>query len=108
MSVGRFTALRLNSICILVVQIVTQSRTEALLLKEEIDRGVRPPRHDTVETVCIYLLKTRGYQPTVSWVEGVYGDNFLPTDTEKQLERIIREQSLTVEIPTEYNHDSRD
>ena len=81
---------------------------EALLLKEEIDRGVRPPRHNDVEMVCIYLLKARGYQATFEWVRETYSDNFLPRDTKRQLERIIREQNLTVEIPTEYNHDSRD
>ena len=83
-------------------------RTEDLLLKEEIDRGVRPPRHNDVEKVCIYLLKTRGYETTFKWVEDTYGEDFLPRDTKRQLERIIREQNLTVEIPTEYNHDSRD
>ena len=83
-------------------------RTEALLLKGKIDRGEREPRHNDVEKVCIYLLKTRGYQAAWEWVREAYSDNFLPTDTEKQLDRIISEQDLTVEIPTNNNHDSRD
>lgn len=74
-------------------------RTKALLLKEEIDRGVQPPRHNDVEKVCIYLLKTRGYEATFKWVEDTYGEDFLPGDTRRQLERIISEQDLTVSIP---------
>ena len=72
---------------------------EALLLKEEIDRGVRPPRHDAVEKVCIYLLKTRGYEATFKWVEDTYREDFLPGDTRRQLERIISEQDFNVSIP---------
>ena len=81
---------------------------EALLLKEQIDQNEREPVHSAVEKVCIYLLKTRGYEATFKWVRETYSDNFLPEDTKRQLERIIEEQDLTVEIPTEYNHDSRD
>ena len=81
-------------------KVVRRWMVEDLLLKEEIDRGVRPPTHDTVEKVCIYLLQTRGYDATFRWVGDTYGEDFLPEDTKRQLERIIEEQNLTVEIPT--------
>ena len=74
-------------------------RTEALLLKEEIDRGVRPPRHNDVEMVCIYLVQRRGYEATFKWVEDTYGKDFLPETTKKNLINIIQNE---LSCPKEY------
>ena len=67
-------------------------RTEALLLKEQIDQNEREPRHDAVEKVCIYLLQTRGYEATFKWVEDTYGEDFLPEDTNENLIDIIQNE----------------
>ena len=91
-----------------ILKVVRRWMDRAILIKEQIDQNEREPRHGAVEKVCIYLLKTRGYGATFRWVEDTYGEDFLPEDTKRQLERIIREEDLTVEIPPEYNHDSRD
>jgi hypothetical protein len=80
---------------------LAMKRIETLLLKSQIDRGEREPVHNDIETVCIYLLQRRGWDYTFKWVRETYSDNFLPEDTKEQLERIISEQNLTVEIPTE-------
>ena len=79
--------------------------SRAILLKEKIENGEKEPSHNDIEIVSKRLLRLYGWDYTFKWIEEVYDDNFLPEDTKRQLDRIIREQDLTVEIPTDYNHD---